>query len=131
MLNKSWNFFWRSSTTPTITCGSWLTPPLHNLASSPRRSWFFKNSISQFSTFESNLVILIWFDHHKIFGDSNAWRWKFTVKISWISNQFKGGKLLIFYPWYPRNKYFRAFWRLCKPSNWYFSCYTGSNVVDD
>ena len=32
------NFFWRSSTTPTKTCGSCLTPLPHNLALSPRRS---------------------------------------------------------------------------------------------
>ena len=57
MLNKGWIFFWRSSTTPTKNFGSWLTPPLHNLALSPHRSWFFKNSICQFSTFKSYLGI--------------------------------------------------------------------------
>ena len=94
MLNKGWIFFWRSSTTPTKNFGSWLTPPLHNLALSPHRSWFFKNSICRFSTFKSNLGILTLSECHEILDGGSTWCKEATVQISSKSDKVKGGKSL-------------------------------------
>ena len=84
----------RKTATPTKTCGSWLTPPLHNLALSPRRSWFFKNSPCRLSTFESNLGILTLSECHEILYGESAWCKEATVQISSKSDKVKGGKSL-------------------------------------
>ena len=94
MLNKGWIFFWRSSTTPTKQFGSWLTPPLHNLALSPHRSWSFKNSICRFSTFKSNLGSLTLSKCHEILDGGSTWCKLATVQISSKSDKVKGGKSL-------------------------------------
>ena len=94
LLNKGRNFFWRSSTTRTTTFRSWLTPPLHNLALSPRRSWFFKNSICRFLTLKSSLGILMLSDCHKILDAGSIWCWEATVQILSKSDKVKGGKSL-------------------------------------
>ena len=94
MLNKGWNFFWRSFTTPTKACGSWLTPLQHNLALSPRRSWFFKSLPCRFSTFKSYLGILTLSECHKILDGESTWCYEATLQISSKSDKFKGGKSL-------------------------------------
>ena len=92
MLNKGWNFFWRSSTTPTKNCGSWLPPPLHNLALSSCRSWFFKFFNYRLSTLKSNLGILMLSNCHEILDGGSTWCKEATVKISSKSDKVKGGK---------------------------------------
>ena len=87
-------FFFRSPTNPTKTFGSWLTPPLHNLALSPRRSWFFKNSPRRLSTFESNLGILTLSECHEILDGESTWCKETTVQISSKSDKVKEGKSL-------------------------------------
>ena len=93
MLNKSWNFFLRLSTSPTKTIQSYLTPPLHSMALSPRRSWFFKKLNCQFLTLQSNLGVLLLSDCHKI-GNESKWCKEATVKISSKSVKVKGDKSL-------------------------------------
>ena len=94
MLNQGWDFFWRSSMTPTNAFWSWLNPSLHNLALSPHGSWFFKNSISRFSTFKSILGILTLSECHEIFIGDRTWCKEATVQISSKSDKVKGGKRL-------------------------------------
>ena len=93
-LIKGWNLFWISSTTLIKTYGTWSTPPLHNLALSPHRSWFFKNSICRFSTFKSNLGILTLSECHEILDGGSTRCKEATVKILSKSDKVKGGKSL-------------------------------------
>ena len=94
MLNKGWNFFWRSSTTPIKISGSWMTPPLHNLALSPHISWFFTNLICRFLTFKLNLGILRMSECHEILDGESTWCKEASVKISSKLDKVKGGKSL-------------------------------------
>ena len=91
-LIKGWNLFWISSTTLIKTYGTWSTPPLHNLALSSCRSWFFKIFNCRLSTLKSNLGILMLSNCHEILDGGSTWCKEATVKISSKSDKVKGGK---------------------------------------
>ena len=86
--------FWRSSTTPIKTNGTWSTPALHTLALSSCRRWFFKKLNCRLSTLKSSLGILLLTNCHEILDGESTGCKKATVKISSKSDKVKGGKSL-------------------------------------